>query len=74
MERTGVEYVDQALEDLHAPAPIEYERTDRDLLIDILDSQLRTEKLVTEFITAIKPTVEAMSKGGIMGLLGAMRG
>ncbi len=56
-----------------APEPIEYARTDRDLLIDILDSQLRVEKQVYEFITAIKPTVEAISKGGIMGLLGAMR-
>lgn len=50
------------------------EVTDRDILLDILASQQRVEKAVSEFLATIAPTVEAVSKGGVMGLLTSMRG
>ena len=40
----------------------------------VLASQERTEEMVREFIAAVKPTVEAFSKGGLMGMLGGGRG
>lgn len=50
------------------------EVTDRDILLDILASQQRVEKAVSEFLATIAPTVKAVSKGGVMGLLTSMRG
>ena len=49
------------------------EMTDRDLLEATYASQIRVEMLVQKTIENLAPTVEAFSKGGIMGLLGKMR-
>ena len=44
--------------------------TDRQLLQAISDSQIRTERMVSEFIEAVKPTVEKFSRSGMLGMLG----
>lgn len=49
------------------------ELTDRELLEAIYASQIRTEMLVSQTINNLMPTVEAFSKGGIMGLMGKLR-
>lgn len=49
------------------------ELTDRELLETIYASQIRTEMLVSQTINNLMPTVEAFSKGGIMGLMGKLR-
>lgn len=49
------------------------ELTDRELLKAIYASQIRTEMLVSQTINNLMPTVEAFSKGGIMGLMGKLR-
>ena len=49
------------------------ELTDRELLEAIYASQIRTEMLVSQTINHLMPTVEAFSKGGIMGLMGKLR-
>lgn len=46
--------------------------TDREVLEAIYASQMRTEVLVQNAIEALMPTVEAFSKGGVMGLVGMM--
>lgn len=50
------------------------DKTDRELLEEIHASQMRVERIVSEFIEVIRPSVEALSKGGIMGMLGSLRG
>ena len=52
------------------------ELSDRELIEAIYASQVRTEMLVQTFIETatpmldeLKPTIEAFSRGGIMGLL-----
>ncbi len=49
------------------------ELTDREVLEAIYASQIRTEMLVSQTINNLMPTVEAFSKGGIMGLMGKLR-
>jgi len=46
--------------------------TDREVLEAIYASQMRTELLVQNAIEALMPTVEAFSKGGVMGLMSMM--
>ena len=48
------------------------EMSDRDVLEAIYASQMRTELLVQNAIEALMPTVEAFSKGGVMGLMSMM--
>lgn len=46
--------------------------TDREVLEAVYASQMRTEMLVQNTIEALMPTVEAFSKGGVMGLMSMM--
>lgn len=46
--------------------------TDREILEAILVSQQRVELMVSQAFSEIQPTLEAFSKGGIMGLMGRM--
>ena len=44
--------------------------TDRELLENIYQSQMRTEQMVSDAIAAIRPSIEKFSKSGMLGLLG----
>ena len=49
------------------------ELSDREIIEATYASQLRVEMLVTETIKNLGPTIEAFSKGGLMGLFGGRR-
>ena len=55
------------------PTPDIGTMTDRELVEATYASQLRVEMMVSQAIANLAPTVEAFTKGGIMGLLGKMR-
>jgi len=47
--------------------------TDRELLEQVYMSQLRVEMMVQRTVEQVAPTIEAFSKGGVMGLMARMR-
>lgn len=42
---------------------------DREILIMILESQLRVETLVTQTLESAGPMIQSLSSGGILGML-----
>ena len=46
--------------------------SEREILERIYVSQLRVETMVSQAFSEIQPTIEAFSKGGLMGLMGRM--